>query len=120
MATGGDDRPRRNPNRGWDQKRAQLKLRKDRAIENSIRTAYRELVANPETRERAIEIVAAPRNDKSPAQYAERLAARERLLQLHQMSVETEIALRLLYEQLREAEEREDEAAIEQLLAQVL
>lgn len=118
---GGDDLPPRgNPNRGWDRKRAQLKLRKDREIEDSIRAAYRELVANPETRERAMEIVAAPRNDESPAQYAERLATRERLLQLDQMSMETEIALRMLYQQLREAEERDDEVVIEQLLAQVL
>lgn len=125
-ARGGDDAPRPNPNKGWNHKRSTLKLRTDREFEQSIRSIYRELTAAPETRERAEAIVAPPvveRNDESPAQYAARAAAREKALRLgriSQLTVESEIALRMLRRELLELQQQDDERMVEQLLGMVL
>lgn len=109
--------------RGYDMKRAKLRLKKDRDHEQSIRQIYRELTAYPVTRDRAEAVIAPPiveRDDESARQHAARVAARDRALRLEQLSAEKEIALRMLHQELREAQHEDDEKAVIELLGMVL
>jgi hypothetical protein len=123
---GGDDVPRAKHHLGWNQKRSRLKLKKEQNFAESLVAIYRELTEEPVTKERAEDVVAAPivkRNDESEAQYDRRKAERENAFRedrLRQLTVEKEIALRMLHLELKELQQLEDERAIEQLLAQVL
>ena len=125
---GGDDAPRHTgrKHRGYSKQRALLKLKTERQVTATLRSIYRDLTADPVTRERAQEVVAAPiarRNDETPAQYDARLSERAnafRAQKLREAEVEIEIALRMLHRELLELQQADDEQAIEQLLAMVL
>lgn len=122
---GGDDYPRPR-HRGWDEKRARLKLKKDQDFGESVLAIYRALTQYPATAKRAAELVAPPivkRNDESATQYRKREQERENAFReerLRNLSVEKEIALRMLFKELRELQEIDDEIAIERILSEVL
>jgi hypothetical protein len=114
LSRGGDDRPRHT---GWNRKRAELKLNEERKFELDIRDLYRKLTSSP-LAERTEELVAdlAPPivvKGESEAARNEAIAERgaqiaKRLGELDRLAQEREIALRLLYQELREIEEEEE------------
>lgn len=107
---GGDIIPGRNPNRGHNVKRAKLRLKKDREHAHAVREIFRELTADPATRERAQEILpqqrTAPQNDRAQ--------------RLQRIDADQEIALRLLHRELLELQHRDDEEMVMELLGAVL
>lgn len=129
---GGDDLPprRRSPHPGWDEQRSTLRRRRDEEFADQIRDIYRRLTRAPETAERIEQLVAdiAPpepaagesEEAREAAVEARGAAIDQRLRALGERAAEREIAIRMLYRELREIEERDDEAAIEWLLSQVL
>jgi hypothetical protein len=124
---GGDDRPR-HP--GWSKKRATLKLKRERELTEQIRDIYRELTADPETAAQAETILApvippTPAIGETEAARVEAIEARAEALRqradaMDARAIEAEIALRVLYRQLREQMIADDWAAIEALLPEVL
>lgn len=121
---GGDDvpYPRKNPNRGHDKERARLKLDQERQLALDIRAIYRELTGADETREQA-EAIVAPFVAESAAPSDREDRARivaDRLVALGKASADSEIALRLLHAELRDMLERDDEMAIQEMLARLL
>lgn len=124
---GGDDRPR-HP--GWSKKRATLKLKRERELTEQIRDIYRELTADPETAAQAETILApvippTPATGETEAARVEAIEARAEALRrradaMDARAIEAEIALRVLYRQLREQMIADDWAAIEALLPEVL
>lgn len=124
---GGDDRPR-HP--GWSKKRATLKLKRERELTEQIRDIYRELTADPETAAQAETILApvippTPATGETEAARTEAIEARAEALRrradaMDARAIEAEIALRVLYRQLREQMIADDWAAIEALLPEVL
>jgi hypothetical protein len=97
-------RPRRD--------RELLKLNRDRELDRSIRSIYRQVLGIPELAGRAQEIM---------APYDRRIEGlRTRRLEVAQMTVESEIALRMLHQEVAGIQDRHDVAAIEALLTQVL
>lgn len=114
---GGDDRP--DPkHQGWDRKKAKLKLTQEQELAADIRRLYRKLTDTEETREAAEAIVAeivAPTVQLSDdsRQRTEQLK-RSMASLAAQLSVEKEIALRLLHADLmRQEMERDDWEAIQ-------
>lgn len=126
---GGDDAPGRS-HRGWDRKRATLKRDRDREFEAQIREMYRDLLGDPRTAERAEEIVAAvtepvrakgeSESARESALMARAEAMRKRADAMDAEALQAEIALRLLYREMRERQEAEDFEAVRVLLAEVL
>lgn len=124
---GGDDVPwRKTPHRGWDEERAKLKLTEEQKFMAEIRAMYRQLTRNEETREQAEEIVRTELAPKAKPNVQERnqpkrsQMLKERMDRVSQLSVDTQIALHLLYDELLELQEREDEMMIAQLLARIV
>lgn len=122
---GGDDRLDRG-HRGWDKRRATLKRDRDREFTAQIRDIYRELTGDPRTAERAEEIVA-PVVTQGRADTALDVAIQSRAEELRRRAdaldagaMQAEIALRLLYREMRERQEAEDFEAVRVLLAEVL
>lgn len=126
---GGDDAPGRS-HRGWDRKRATLKRKRDHEFTEQIRDLYRALTADPRTAERAEAIVAAvvppaPARGETEAAHEAALLERAEVLRrradaLDAGAMQAEIALRLLYREMRERQEAEDFEAVLVLLAEVL
>lgn len=126
---GGDDRLDRG-HRGWDKRRATLKRDRDREFEAQIREMYRDLLGDPRTAERAEEIVAAvtepvrakgeSESARESALMARAEAMRKRADAMDAEALQAEIALRLLYREMRERQEAEDFEAVRVLLAEVL
>jgi len=121
---GGDDKIRRkSPHKGHDKKRAQLKITEEQRLLADIRRMYRQLQGIEELAPQA-EAILAPivQRDESLETYtAAKLKLIEaRLESLASLGTEAEIALRLLYRELEEQREREDEEAILQALALLL
>ncbi len=119
---GGDDVPRESPHRGYDPKRARLKIDEDARLMASIRAVYRDITgAESPVASQAADIVAAvvgePAADTPHARVA---ALGDRLRDIRTLSVDSEIALRMLHAELRELQERDDEDAIQMILAQML
>ena len=124
---GGDDRPR-HP--GWSKKRATLKLKRERELTEQIRDIYRELVGDPATAAQVETILApvvppAPTTGETEEARVAALEARAETLRrradaMDARAIEAEIALRVLYRQLREQMIADDWAAIEALLPEVL
>jgi len=121
---GGDDRIRRkSPHKGHDKKRAQLKITEEQRLLADIRRMYRQLQGIDELAPQA-EAILAPivQSGEAPEDYeAAKLKLIEaRLESLASLGTEAEIALRLLYRELEELREREDEEAVLQALALLL
>lgn len=126
---GGDDKPDRG-HRGYGTKRATLKRDRDREFEAQIREMYRDLLGDPRTAERAEEIVAAvtepvrakgeSESARESALMARAEAMRKRADAMDAEALQAEIALRLLYREMRERQEAEDFEAVRVLLAEVL
>jgi hypothetical protein len=123
---GGDDRL----HRGWDKRRAKLKLKREREFAEQIRDIYRELTGDPRTAERAEAILAPvlppePARGETDAARTEALEARAETLRrradaMDAEAMQAEIALRILYRELRDWQEQDDWQAIESLLPEVL
>jgi len=122
---------RRSPEHlGWNRHRALLQRNRDRELTAQIRDLYRALASDPSTAARAEAIVAAvvpplPANRASATAREAELTAqvdalRRRADALEQDAVQAEIALRLLYREMRERQEAEDFEAVRVLLAEVL
>jgi len=121
---GGDDRIRRkSPHKGHDKKRAQLKITEEQRLLADIRRMYRQLQGIEELAPQA-EAILAPivqRDESLEAYTAVKLKLIEaRLESLASLGTEAEIALRLLYRELEEMIERDDEDAVLQALALLL
>lgn len=124
---GGDDRIRRkSPHRGYGTERATLKRDEEQRALAEIRAIYRELTGHPEIAQRAEAVLAdiQPQGESESA-YAEYQARKQALTEqklesLAALGVESEIALRMLYVEMREMLERDDEQAIALILAQLL
>jgi len=123
---GGDDRIRRSPHRGYGTKRALLKRDEEQRQLAEIRAIYRELMGFAPIAERAEQVLVSiePEGETEQAysEYQARKSAiiEQRLETLGALGVESEIALRLLYKELRELKELDDETVIQQLLAELL
>lgn len=126
---GGDDVPggdyRRH--RGYGTKRAQLKRTEEEKFLAEIKAIYRALTGADETREQAEAILApeikqAGESEEARNRYleAKQQAVEQRLSNIDQLGVESEIALRLLHQQLGEMLEQEEEATIQMILGQLL
>jgi hypothetical protein len=125
--SGGDDKLRRSPHKGHDKKRATLKRDEEAKLLADIRAIYRELTGYESTQAQALTIVAPELKQTGESQEArdtfERKRAEamnERISSLQTLGVESEIALRLLYQQLKELREQDDERVIAIILAQIL
>lgn len=116
---GGDDAPGRS-HRGWDRKRATLKRKRDHEFTEQIRDLYRALVADPSTAAEAESIVAVAMPSSDPALDQRAAELRRRADALDAGAMQAEIALRLLYREMRERQEAEDFEAVRVLLAEVL
>jgi len=121
---GGDDKIRRkSPHRGHDKKRAQLKITEEQRLLADIRRMYRQLQGIEELAPQA-EAILAPivqRDESLEAYTAAKLKLIEaRLESLASLGTEAEIALRLLYRELEEMRERDDELAVQAILALLL
>ncbi len=123
---GGDDAPGRS-HRGWDRKRATLKRKREEEFTSQIRDIYRALVADPQTAAQAEAIVAPVVPSAAASESETDRALDQRAAQLRQRAdaldagaMQAEIALRLLYREMRERQEAEDFEAVRVLLAEVL
>jgi len=98
--------------RGWRRDRALLRLQREQEFERSIRSIYRQVLGIPELSTRAQEIM-------SP--YERQIQGlRSRRLELANISMESEIALRMLHQEVAAIQDSKDEAAIQALLPMVL
>ena len=118
---GGDDHP------GWNRKRATLKRKREEEFTAQIRDIYRALVADPQTAAQAEAIVAPVVPSAAASESETDRALDQRAAQLRQRAdaldagaMQAEIALRLLYREMRERQEAEDFEAVRVLLAEVL
>ena len=114
---GGDDAPGRH--RGWNRKRATLKLNREREFTEQIRRIYRDLTAAPEVAQEAEQIVeravsarAVPVRDRArlaDALYRHASAG-------NPVAVQAELELRFLHRRFRDLMERDDEQALLQII----
>ena len=116
---GGDDAPGRS-HRGWDRKRATLKRKREEEFTSQIRDIYRALVADPSTAAEAESIVAVAMPSSDPALDQRAAELRRRADALDARAVQAEIALRLLYREMRQRQDDEDNEAVEFLLTHLL
>lgn len=120
--TGGDDAPAggKKRHRGWNAKRDELKRSEEQRLTANIRALYRELTDDPTTQAAAEEIVAPLVPEAAaPADTTVARSARVQALRAELLTIEAEIALRLLAKQKRERdEEAEDIEAITSLLGE--
>lgn len=111
---GGDDHP------GWNRKRATLKRKREEEFTSQIRDIYRALVADPSTAAEAESIVAVAMPSSDPALDQRAAELRRRADALDARAVQAEIALRLLYREMRQRQDDEDNEAVEFLLTHLL
>lgn len=111
---GGDDHP------GWNKKRATLKRKREEEFTSQIRDIYRALVADPSTAAEAESIVAVAMPSSDPALDQRAAELRRRADALDARAVQAEIALRLLYREMRQRQDDEDNEAVEFLLTHLL
>lgn len=119
---GGDDHP------GWNRKRATLKRKREEEFTAQIRDIYRALTNDPETAPQAEAIVAfVPLTAHGESEAARSRALDRRASELRRradaadaQAMQAEIALRLLYREMRQRQDDEDNEAVEFLLTHLL
>ncbi len=101
-------------------KRATLRRRRGDEFTSQIRDIYRALVADPSTAAEAESIVAVAMPSSDPALDQRAAELRRRADALDARAVQAEIALRLLYREMRQRQDDEDNEAVEFLLTHLL